>query len=692
MRYRAFISYSHADEAWATWLFKRLETYRVPPRLVGRQTGQGKIGARLGAFFRDRDELTAASDLSATIQDALAESDALIVICSPAAAASRWVNAEVEAFRASGRGERIYAFVVGGEPGCIDDGGCFPPALTAPGEDGQPVEPLAADARPEGDGRKRAFLKLVAGLLGVGFDQLAQREAQRKQRRLVQVAVASLAGMTLAIGLAVTAHVARNDAQRRQAQAEDILGFMLGDLREKLTTVGRLDLMRTVDDKATVYFATLDPRDLSDRTLEEQARSLTGIGQVRLDEGNHDEATAAFREAHARSTALQARDPGNGQRLFDLAQAEFWLGFVAFQQGKYGAADAWLRKYHDSAMRVAAMDRGNFAWQKEQAYALHNLAVMDEQRGRYVQAERSMRAAISLYRDWIGQRPGDLPLRSEAADAMSWLGTLALARGQLDSAEDYFAEQVDVLQRNAAEEPDNAVWRDYLVRARLLLVDALAQRGKLEDARSLTATTLPVAAALAAQDPANNAWRTWLGACHWWRSRLATDDAAPLAEEEAAQAERIFVAALAAEPEKERLVVWLARTRHLRAQLALGRGDLRAARGHVAGALALIEPAWRARQNEDLRLWLARTRLLQGDIDASSGNRADGVRSWTEATHLLEQPDRRGPVPFLRLEPLLRAQVALGAQEKAVATRRRLDAAGYVPLHPFADIAPVAAR
>jgi hypothetical protein len=40
---------------------------------------------------------------------------------------------------------------------------------------------------------------------------------------------------TLALVLAGTAYVARNDAQRRQAQAEDILGFMLGDLRKNLT-------------------------------------------------------------------------------------------------------------------------------------------------------------------------------------------------------------------------------------------------------------------------------------------------------------------------------------------------------------------------------------------------------------------------------------------------------------------------
>ena len=46
------------------------------------------------------------------------------------------------------------------------------------------VEPLAADARREGDGRERAFLKLVAGLLGIGYDALARREAQRRQPQL----------------------------------------------------------------------------------------------------------------------------------------------------------------------------------------------------------------------------------------------------------------------------------------------------------------------------------------------------------------------------------------------------------------------------------------------------------------------------------------------------------------------------
>ena len=46
-KYRAFISYSHSDTAWADWLHKAVERYRVPRPLVGRRTAQGLVPARL---------------------------------------------------------------------------------------------------------------------------------------------------------------------------------------------------------------------------------------------------------------------------------------------------------------------------------------------------------------------------------------------------------------------------------------------------------------------------------------------------------------------------------------------------------------------------------------------------------------------------------------------------------------------
>ncbi len=50
-KYRAFISYSHSDEQWATWLHKALETYRVPKHVVGRETEFGPVPARFAPVF-----------------------------------------------------------------------------------------------------------------------------------------------------------------------------------------------------------------------------------------------------------------------------------------------------------------------------------------------------------------------------------------------------------------------------------------------------------------------------------------------------------------------------------------------------------------------------------------------------------------------------------------------------------------
>ena len=180
-KYWAFISYSHSDERNCRWLHRALERYRVPAHLVGKRPGGVVIPPKLFPVFRDRDELPGSGSLGAKLQQALADSQALIVVCSPRAARSHWVNEEIKHYKRLGRAERVLALIVDGEPYAAARGRpereCFPEALRYElGADGElsdtPAEPLAADLRRGGDGRSNAKLKLIAGILGVGFDQL----------------------------------------------------------------------------------------------------------------------------------------------------------------------------------------------------------------------------------------------------------------------------------------------------------------------------------------------------------------------------------------------------------------------------------------------------------------------------------------------------------------------------------------
>jgi len=196
--YHAFISYSHKNETDARWLHRRLESYRIPRQLRGEEEIR-----RLSPVFRDREELPTAVDLGRVIEDALERSRYMIVLCSPESAKSRWVDAEIRRFKQMGKANKILACILSGEPNASDGNDpeqeCFPASLRFGVDEAgelttERTEPIAADLREVGDGRHDGFLKLAAGMLGVGFDQLKRRHLRRRRRQLTVLALGTRSG------------------------------------------------------------------------------------------------------------------------------------------------------------------------------------------------------------------------------------------------------------------------------------------------------------------------------------------------------------------------------------------------------------------------------------------------------------------------------------------------------------------
>jgi hypothetical protein len=203
LRYRAFLSYSHADTAWAKWLHRALESYRIDKDLVGRETAVGPVPKSLRPVFRDREDFAAGHSLTEQTLTALEASQFIVVICSPNSARSKYVDEEIRRFKALGHAARVIPIIVDGDPG-DSQRECFPPAvrfkvsrdaeLTSERE-----EPIAADARPQGDGKETAKRKVIAGLLGVGFDEIARRaERARRRRNLLRVGMGTFAVVLVA--------------------------------------------------------------------------------------------------------------------------------------------------------------------------------------------------------------------------------------------------------------------------------------------------------------------------------------------------------------------------------------------------------------------------------------------------------------------------------------------------------------
>lgn len=301
-RYRAFISYSHADARFAGWLHAALEHWAVPRDLVGSAGRFGPVPPRLYPVFRDRDELASASDLPARIDEALDASAALVVVCSRAAAASRWVALEVERFVARHGRERLLCIISPDEPTAVALADCLPlPARQAIESEGlpRPLEPLAADARPPADGRDGALLKLLAGLLGVDLDRLHRRDEQRRRRRRRGVAVAALALIGVLGAAAFYANLRRLDAEAARVRA---------DAAARQERVAREDEQRarTLAEQRQREAAAARDAEAEQRGRAEAARALAEQ-QRRIADAQRTLAEQRLQVALARQLAAQSQ-------------------------------------------------------------------------------------------------------------------------------------------------------------------------------------------------------------------------------------------------------------------------------------------------------------------------------------------------------------------------------------------------
>jgi tetratricopeptide (TPR) repeat protein len=235
MQYAAFISYSSIDRAIGEKMQEEIESFVVPASLRGKDFGRGPVPKRIAPVFRDRWDAGASADLGETIRAALEASKTLILLCSPAAARSVWVEREIRFFKQAGRDDRVHPVLVAGEPRGFDAArnpqGAFPPALlerwdaVAMSWVADDREPLAPDVRPEGDGLRFAVLKLAAALTGIPLTILTQRqaEAERRERNTARWIAGSMAFLALgAAAGAWTSWRASADARSRLDTAIDI--------------------------------------------------------------------------------------------------------------------------------------------------------------------------------------------------------------------------------------------------------------------------------------------------------------------------------------------------------------------------------------------------------------------------------------------------------------------------------------
>ena len=343
--YDAFISYSHAADG------------KLAPALQGGLQRLAKPWYRPRALriFRDDTGLAVNPHLWSSIAEAMEESRYFVLLCSPEAAASAWVNREVEHWLAHQPVEHLLPVLTEGtlvwDPVRRDfdsaSSSALPPALAGRFAD----EPRHLDLRWARDEEqldlrhsrfREAVADLAAPLHGMAKDELEGEDIRqhRRARRLARGAVAGLAVLLVASliagGLAI-ANARQAERQSERAEREANIAKARGLAGQAAARAG------SAPDLALLLALEADRLDDS---VESRSALLTALQQTtqlrRIITGFPSEETVVGLSDDGETLALS--DPGGRVRLLDVDTRD--RGVLRHRPARSGRGVLLVRRHH----------------------------------------------------------------------------------------------------------------------------------------------------------------------------------------------------------------------------------------------------------------------------------------------------------------------------------------------------------
>ncbi|MCB1185234.1 protein kinase [bacterium] len=336
-----------------------------------------------------------------------------------------------------------------------------------------------------------------------------RRIRTKRSRRHRRIALAAAVIVLLLGGLKYTRDLRfeRGRADEQRARAEDLFGFMLGDLGPRLEEVGRLDIMDGVGNQALRYFAGRDTTSLDVGDTRRLARTLNLIGEIRMKRGQPDSAEVAFRRAREllRARAVAARGDAEAQAL--LGSTEFWLGSVAYGRGDLARATECFRTYHRISRELVSADPTEPRWRQELAYAQTNLAAVYRANGETASALLVLDEAIAAKRALLADDPADADLRSSLANSEAMMAEVQSEAWRFREALEHLHRARLLAEEALASSPLDAELSSrcstLLQREGVMLLNL----GHVGDARPLLERDLDLARELVGREPENVDWR-----------------------------------------------------------------------------------------------------------------------------------------------------------------------------------------
>ena len=325
-------------------------------------------------------------------------------------------------------------------------------------------------------------------------------------RRNRAVAAVSAAALVLLFASAAVFtwfnYVQRVRAQTARAQAEELVGFMVTDLRGKLDAIGRLSLLRDVNEKVDQYFRAAAPTESGFNAKRLRAVALQNEGDVLAAQGQLADAATRYRETLRVIRELQKERPTE-----KIVRRDEWavLGKLSGTEHAAGNLEVALETAH-AALRLArdlAAETPEVGYHRDYAISFNQVGLLEDRGGNRAAAQTAYETGLAELTKLLEKHPGDRQLQRDVMVAHLRVGELAFGGGDLGLARREFEIATSLTRQLIASDPGDAVsQRDFSV-AVTKLADVDVREKRFEHARSRYEEALQVRQRLSTQDPEN---------------------------------------------------------------------------------------------------------------------------------------------------------------------------------------------
>jgi len=508
---------------------------------------------------------------------------------------------------------------------------------------------------------------------------LASRLSARRGERLrlgIMAVVAMLA--VLAAGLGLAARNAQLQAERHRTEAEDLMGYMLGEFVDKLRPIGKLDLLDSVSNRALGYLSDKSKSDASPTAMAQRAKSLQLISEVKISRADPIGANTALLAGHDILQRLLAASPADPALLKSAGENAFWLGQIHFDHKEWTEAQQYFEEYREHSDRLAAAAPANPDGWIEQSYAHNSLGSLALQRGDVNRADQEFALSVALKTRAQAQAPNDKALAANLADSLSWLAGTRLQLGKLADAEKLYDRELGILQTLHAANPGDKLWTKTLASAWLHQAEVRQAGGQLEACNSDLNKARDLLQKLVEQDPSNRAWQRDLYIAELRLFDLAANNADKSSA--AAQLRKLhdgLAELIRLDPKKLNLQIVAAGVQQRQAAVELKNGQQANAAATLAPALQQLQKLHDSAPADQLALrYLLDALILDADISLA-GHDASTARNRCEAAESLLKPLVQGSKDMHLLSPWAKVQLCLNQQEPFAAVKKTLENMNY---------------